>query len=239
MEKQHQIKDIFDEGFTAQRQHRTAKTNPLHKYIHKELIERLGDLKEKPTPFTDYQPISPTLTDSLIKKDYEQGEAPYGLITSILQLQSINNLTVTLQAFHASLKPEGLFMGVMLGGNTLHELRTCLIEAEATLSNGTRPRVIPMMNQETASNHLLQAGFAHPVLDHECVTLTYPDIWELMKALRAMSLANNLKARPRHFTRRKLFERANELYKARYPTKQGGINATFDLFFLHGWKEKD
>lgn len=233
-----QTKEIFDEAFGKHQRRRAATTTPLHEHIHRQLIERLADLKEKPAPFTDFQALSPVFTQELTEQGYKEGQAPYGLILSVLQLQSMNNLPAILKAFHTSLKTDGLFLASILGGNTLHELRTCLIDAETEISGGARPRVIPMIEQETASRYLIKAGFAHSVLDHERITMTYFDIWGLMKALRMMGLTNGLKDRPHHFTQRKLFERAGAIYAARFPTGSGGITATFDVLYMHGWKEK-
>ncbi len=234
MEQPQQIKELFDEEFRF----RVEGPSPLHNYVAAQIVDRLADLKDKPQPFYE-QTAHPSVLSALLKENgYEEGDAPYGLIASGLKLQSMNNKAAYLKAFYTNLKKEGVFMGALLCGDTLHEMKSCLIEAEIEISHGIHPRILPMIDRLSISQLLLQAGFTHPVLDHERVVLTYPDLWALMRALRSMGLSNNLKERTRHFTRRSLFEKANELYKAKYSTNKGGIRATFDILFLHGWKEE-
>lgn len=161
----------------------------------------------------------------------------YNLITSCLTLQSAANLQNELAAIYASLAQGGLFLGVLAGGQTLYELRTCLMEAEVALSGGASPRVHPLPDPETMSRLLLTTGFALPVVDQERVTLTYPDLFALMRDLRAHGQTNNLAERSRRFAPRALFTHAQDIYGARFPAPHGGIAVTVDLVFLHGWKE--
>ncbi len=159
------------------------------------------------------------------------------LITACLTLQTADDLRQELAAIYASLEQGGLFHGVLAGGQTLYELRTCLMEAEVALSGGASPRVHPLPDPETTGNYLVAAGFALPVVDQERVTLTYPDLFALMQDLRRYGFSNTLQARLRRFAPRDLFTRAQDIYAARFPAPDGGIAVTVDLIFLHGWKE--
>ncbi|MDD3181426.1 MAG: hypothetical protein PHD48_01260 [Alphaproteobacteria bacterium] len=162
---------------------------------------------------------------------------PFDLITSCLTLQNANGLQDELAAIYASLTQGGLFLGVLAGGQTLSELRTCFIEAEIGLSGGASPRLPPLPDAETMSRLLPSTGFSLPVVDKERVILTYPDLHALMRDLRRHGCTNSLSERPRHFTNRNLFEVAREIYATRFPAPSGGIVVTVDLIFLHGWRE--
>lgn len=159
----------------------------------------------------------------------------FDLITSSLALHWVNDLPGALAQLQAMLKPEGLFLASLLGGDTLHELRACLMEAEVAVTDGVSPRLAPTLDLATASALLQRAGFHLPVADQESLTLIYPDMFALMRELRGMGETNAHVERLKHPTRRAVFFEAAKLYQERYAVK-GGIKATFTLIFLHGWK---
>lgn len=134
-----------------------------------------------------------------------------------------------------ALRPDGLFLGVTLGGQTLHELRACLAQAEAEITGGLSPRVAPMGELRDLGALLQRAGLALPVADADTLTVTYADAWALMRDLRAMGETNALAQRLRHPTRRALLDRAAKLYQAHFPAEGGRITATFELIYLTGW----
>lgn len=136
-----------------------------------------------------------------------------------------------------ALVPDGLFLAVFPGGETLAELRTALAEAESEVMGGLSPRVAPMADLRDAGGLLQRAGFALPVADVERVQLSYTDAFALMRDLRAMGEANALVARHRAPVPRRLFSRASEIYAAGFadPDNPGRVRATFDLIWLTGW----
>lgn len=134
-----------------------------------------------------------------------------------------------------ALRPDGLFLGVMFGGQTLQELRASLAEAEAQVTGGLSPRVLPMGEIRDLGALMQRAGFALPVADSVTQTVHYPDLAALMSELRAMGETSALAARPRHFTRRAVLTRAEAIYRANFPAPNGRITATFELVFLTGW----
>jgi len=134
-----------------------------------------------------------------------------------------------------ALRPDGLFLAVLPGGRSLHELRACLAEAEARLTGGLSPRVLPMGEIRDLGGLLGRAGLALPVADALTLTASYRDLTHLCADLRTMGEANALAARPRHFTRRSLFAEAARHYAATYPAEDGRIAATYELIFLTGW----
>jgi hypothetical protein len=86
---------------------------------------------------------------------------------------------------------------------------------------------------------LQRAGFALPVADSYTKTALYRDIYHLMRDLRGFGETSALTGRPRHFTRSKLFARANDIYRATYGRPDGLIPATFEVIALTGWAPHD
>ncbi len=157
------------------------------------------------------------------------------LIVSPLSLHTVNDLPGALIQINRALRPDGLFMGAMLGGETLYELRACLADAELELSGGVTPRIAPFADKPQAGALLQRAGFALPVIDSEIVTVTYESIFPLMHDLRFMGEGNAIAERSKNFTRRTLFLRAGEIYKNKFADSDGRIRASFEIIFLLGW----
>ncbi len=159
----------------------------------------------------------------------------FDLIASTLSLHWVNDLPGALIQINRALKPDGLFLAALLGGETLQELRDCLGHAEIEISDGLSPRISPTVDLRDAAGLLQRAGFALPVADSDRITVSYPDAFALMRELRGMGETNALSARPRGFARRGIFLRAAELYHQRYGGPDGRITATFQVLYLHGW----
>ena len=123
----------------------------------------------------------------------------------------------------------------MLGGSTLVELRTVLLEAELIEEGGASPRVSPTAELADVAALLLRTGFAMPVADAEKITVTYRDALALMRDLRGMGETNALAARRRTLLRRATLARAAALYAERFGLPDGRIPATFEILFLSGW----
>jgi NADH dehydrogenase [ubiquinone] 1 alpha subcomplex assembly factor 5 len=162
-------------------------------------------------------------------------DARFDLAASCLALHWNGDLPGALIQLRRVLKPDGLLLAAMLGGNTLVELRTALFEAELEQEGGVSPRVSPTTELGDAAALLQRAGFAMPVADIETITVTYADAFALMRDLRGMGETNALAARRRSFTRRATLARAATLYAERFGRADGRIPATFDIVFLTGW----
>ena len=159
----------------------------------------------------------------------------FDLAVSALSLQTVNDLPGALSQIRRCLKPDGLFLGALLGGQSLQELRQVLAEAEAELTGGASPRVAPFTDLRDLGHLLQRAGFALPVTDIDRVTVRYATVFGLFRDLRAMGLTNALTDRSRRPTGRRLFLRAAEIYAARFADGDGRIRATFDIVCLSGW----
>lgn len=134
-----------------------------------------------------------------------------------------------------ALRPDGLMIAAFPAGRSLHELRSSLAEAEARVTGGLSPRVVPMGEVRDLGGLLQRAGFALPVADVVGVPASYRDILHLAQDLRAMGETNALTARLRRPTRRAIFAEAGALYAATFPAEGGRIAATYELVFLTGW----
>ena len=159
----------------------------------------------------------------------------HDLVIHCLGLHWANDLVGQLIQCRRALMPDGLMLAVALGGRTLHELRSCLAQAESSVTGGLSPRVAPMAEVRDLGALLQRAGFALPVADTVPFEVIYQSIWHLMRDLRAMGEANAMTARLRHPTRRAVLDRAADLYVENFPADQGGITATFELIVLTGW----
>ncbi len=159
----------------------------------------------------------------------------FDLILSILNLHWINDLPGALIQIRQALKPDGLFLGAMLGGATLTQLRQSWLAAEAELEGGASPRVSPMAETLDGAALLQRAGFALPVADNETLTVTYADAFRLMRDLRFMGEANVVTGRRKAFTRRVTLFRMAEIYQQRFADADGRIPASFEVIMLTGW----
>lgn len=162
-------------------------------------------------------------------------EAAIDLILSNLNLHWVNDLPGALLQIHRALKPDGLFLGAMFGGNTLQELRDCLMRAELTETGGVSPRVSPFADVADAAALMQRAGFALPVVDSETITVTYPNMLKLLADLRGMGETNLVVDRLKRPTRRAVIAHAAALYAQDYAGPDGRLKATFQVLFLTGW----
>lgn len=161
--------------------------------------------------------------------------ASVNLVLSPLSLHLANDIPGTLVRIRRALKPDGLFMAAIPGAGTLSELRDVLLAAEAELTGGASPRVIPFADVRDIGALLQRAGFALPVVDVESHTVRYDSLFPLMRDLRAMGMTNPLTGRSRMPVSRRFFLRAAELYAERYGDPDGRIRATFSIIYASGW----
>ena len=131
--------------------------------------------------------------------------------------------------------PDGLFLGAMFGGQTLHELRTALAEAETALTGGLSPRVLPMGDVRELGGLLQRAGFALPVADTRTINVTYTCLADLVRDLRGMGESNALAARNRSIAHRELFKLTEHIYRQHFSDPGGRMTATFEVIYLTGW----
>jgi NADH dehydrogenase [ubiquinone] 1 alpha subcomplex assembly factor 5 len=256
---------VFDRAAVRQHRDRAAADFAEHDFLFREIADRLGDrLQDVDRRFTSVLdlggghgvPISGLDTTTMITGDLSEallrrsgrqrpvtlneellpfGENVFDLAVSTLSLHWVNDLPGALIQICRALKPDGLFLAAILGGNTLIELRHVLLEAEAETTSGTRPHTSPVADVADAGALLQRAGFALPVVDTDTLTVTYTNMFSLMRDLRGMGETNAVAARGRRFMRRDTLFTAAEKYQTLYAGTDGRIPATFQILWLTGW----
>jgi SAM-dependent methyltransferase len=157
------------------------------------------------------------------------------LVISALALQFVNDLPGVLAQIRRALRPDGLLLAAMIGGDTLTELRQCFAVAEAECEGGVSPRVAPLADLRDIGGLLQRAGFALPVTDVDRVVVRYDSAFALMQDLRRMGATNILVERRRAPTRRATLLRMAQIYAERFADPDGRIRATYDVIWLSGW----
>ena len=161
-------------------------------------------------------------------------EASLNLVSSVLSLHFVNDLPGALIQIRRALKPDGLFMAALPGGQTLIELRTAFMMAEEEILGGVSPRIAPMADVKDYGALLQRAGFSLPVVDSDFVNVTYESPLKLMRELRLMGAGNVLTDRLKKPMSRRLLQRVVEIYEQQFST-DGRINATFETIHMSGW----
>jgi SAM-dependent methyltransferase len=162
-------------------------------------------------------------------------DASLDLVVSALALQFVNDLPGTLVQIRRALRPDGLFLAALLGGETLPELRQAMSDAEIECEGGVSPRVAPFADLRDLGALLQRAGFALPVTDIDRVTVRYESVFALMHDLRRMGATNALVERRRTPLRRATLARMSEIYAQRFADDDGRVRATFEVAWLSGW----
>jgi len=157
------------------------------------------------------------------------------LAVSALAFQFVNDLPGVLAQIRRALRPDGLLLAAMLGGDTLTELRQSFAEAEAECEGGVSPRVAPFADLRDVGALLQRAGFALPVTDVDDVVVRYDNVFGLMADLRRMGATNIMIERRRTPTRVATMMRMAQIYRQRFSDPDGRIRATFDVIWLSGW----
>jgi SAM-dependent methyltransferase len=162
-------------------------------------------------------------------------DGAFDLVVSGLALQLVNDLPGTLAQIRRVLRPDGLALVALVGGESLTELRQSWLAAEAETAGGASPRVAPFVDVRDLGALAQRAGFAMPVVDADTVTVTYASPLAVMAELRAMGAGNVLAARRRVPTRRDTLMRAAEFYAQRFGDGAGRVRTTYEILTLTAW----
>jgi SAM-dependent methyltransferase len=243
---------LFDRALLKQRQDRARKSGPVS-FLFDRVAEDFGDrLQAVMRNFADVADVATSgellrgpIADrfkSVTRVDLAAGSenlalAPESLDLAIsaLAFQFVNDLPGVLAQIRRALRPDGLLLAAMIGGDTLTELRQSFAAAEAECEGGVSPRVAPFADLRDIGGLLQRAGFALPVTDVDRVVVRYANAFALMADLRRMGATNVLTERRRTPTRRATMLRMAEIYAGRFADPDGRIRATFDVIWLSGW----
>lgn len=243
---------LFDRALIGARRARAARLGPatfLLDRVTEDLAERLGAVLRDFSAAADIgspdfrlakmlgerMPVSEV---ALLGGDDERldlAPASIDLAVSALALQFANDLPGVLAQLRRALRPDGLFLAALLGGDTLTELRQAFAAAEAEVEGGLSPRVAPFADLRELGALLQRAGFALPVTDVDRLTVRYDNALALMQDLRRMGATNPLTERRRMPLRRQTLIRAVEFYAEHFADPDGRIRATFEVVWLSGW----
>lgn len=162
-------------------------------------------------------------------------DGAFDLVVSALSLQFVNDLPGTLVQIRRALRPDGLFLAALLGGETLTELRHSFAAAESEVEGGVSPRVAPFADLRDLGALLQRTGFALPVTNSDRVIVRYNSAFGLMHDLRRMGATNALADRRRTPLKRATLMRMAEIYAQRFADADGRVRATFEFLWLSGW----
>jgi SAM-dependent methyltransferase len=244
---------LFDRALLRRRQQRAEKLGAvtfLLDRVAEDMVDRLravlrefsgvadiwtpGELLRGPArdQFKSFTHLS---LDELVTETLPFQPESLDLAVSALAFQFVNDLPGVLAQIRRALKPDGLLLAAMIGGDTLTELRQCFAAAEAECEGGASPRVAPFADLRDIGALLQRAGFALPVTDVDRVVVRYASAFALMTELRRMGATNILVERSRRPTRRATLLRMAQIYSERFADPDGRIRATFDVIWLSGW----
>jgi SAM-dependent methyltransferase len=157
------------------------------------------------------------------------------LVVSGLALQFVNDLPGTLIQVRRALRPDGMMIAALIGGDSLTELRQAFAQAESEIEDGVSPRIAPFADVRELGALMQRAGFALPVVDSDRLTVRYPSALALMHDLRRMGATNVLAERRRKPLRRATLKRLEDIYAERFANDDGRLRATFEIVWLSGW----
>ena len=250
------MSNLFDQNVLKQRLKRRLPHWPHHDFLHRHAAtivrDRFYDIKRDFAHMAEiaWQPIVADaalrqskdikVCDDMTPLDSVDGILPltphtYDALVSHMVLHLCDDPGLMLQQYYFALKPDGVFIGSVLGGESLQELRSVLADAEQEMYGGLSPRVHPMMALQDAAALLQQAGFALPVADSERITVTYADLKALLADLRGTGQSNALQRRRKQPLSRAFWQRVEDLYKERFSDERGRLIVTLDVLYLLGW----
>jgi NADH dehydrogenase [ubiquinone] 1 alpha subcomplex assembly factor 5 len=236
---------IFDHKRALLHKARAAKDFAAHDFLFREMEERLQErILEIKREFARKLEISGRpdqlnvefLESEVLQDPRLRGDVEYDLITSAGGLHWVNDLPGVLSQICRALAPDGCFLAILPGGETLKELRVSLEQAELAVRGGISPRVSPFIDVRDAGSLLQRAGFALPVVDSEIITVEYDHPLKLLADLRGMGETNALVSSVKHFTPRHVMMAAMEHYQKHFSNEAGRVLATIELVTLTGWK---
>lgn len=243
---------LFDPGLIAQHlSRRTTRDNFVRDLVFDDLADRLGAYMRDFShavliaPDVDLLPSEVATASGLVHFTPVEAFGPddfpalpegeLDLIVSLLHLQAVNDVPGHMARLRARLKPDGLLLVAMLGGESFAELREAFLAADSAVTGGASARVAPMAQVRDAGGLLQRAGFALPVADVETHTVRYANAFALMAELKTLGAANPLVDRPRHFATRTLLTAAATAYQQAAGDPDGRIRATLEVIWLAGW----
>ena len=237
---------IFDESLLRVRERRAARRTQargesfLLRRVADDLAERMADVNRDFERMLLVAPEGTTVeglpADTVVRRPSEHTRlgleaGGFDIAAALLGPGQVNDLPGALIEMRRALKPDGLLMAAMFGGETLGELRAALYVDDTARRGGVSARVHPTVGHVEAAVLLGRAGLALPVVDFDRFTVRYRDLRTLVEDLRDLGLSNALTSRDSGWLGRDALVRI----AAHYPTEDGKFPATFEVLWLTGW----
>lgn len=160
---------------------------------------------------------------------------------SNLALHWFNDLPGIFKSINNCLKPDGVFLASIFGGETLYELRSSLHLAEQERRGGMAPHISPFTKIRDIGSLLNRAGFTMLTIDTDEMEIGYPSMFEMLNDIKGMGENNAAHNRPLTLSRDVLLS-ASAIYEEMYPKKhpdtgESGVHATYQVIYFIGWKK--
>jgi NADH dehydrogenase [ubiquinone] 1 alpha subcomplex assembly factor 5 len=250
------MKPVFDQALLKQRVQRAHKTRAQADFLFTHtahgIRDRFYDMKRDFPSVAEISWTESVLSDTLKQdkaisdvmcitpSDTQDDILPldvnaYDAVVSHRVLHFAQNPQLMLQQYLFALKPDGVFIGCFVGGESLYELRQVLADAEQEIYGGVSPRIAPMMALQDAAALMQQTGFALPVADYERMTITYADLSSLLRDLRGIGQTNVMYNRRTQPLSRRFWDKVAEIYQRDHVDERGRLVVTLDIVYLLGW----
>uniref|UniRef100_A0A8C5G726 Arginine-hydroxylase NDUFAF5, mitochondrial n=1 Tax=Gouania willdenowi TaxID=441366 RepID=A0A8C5G726_GOUWI len=212
----------------------SGSTSFITEHLSKDVVQRV--VLTNVSPHTKYTHSEiPTMCVSADEEFLPFKENSFDLVLSSMTMHWINDLPGALRQVCSVLKPDGVFLGAMVGGDSLFELRCSLQLSECEREGGFSPHVSPFTSVNDVGNLMSSAGFNLLTVDVDDVRVNYPGFMELMMDLQGMGESNCALNRRSMLHRDSMLATA-AIYKELYGNDDGSIPATFNILFMIGWK---
>ncbi|MDO5648744.1 methyltransferase domain-containing protein [Paracoccus sp. (in: a-proteobacteria)] len=230
------------------RARRSGMADLFHQIAADEVQDRLAEVNRRftdPAIVTGFPEIwAPRFPDARVVADdpvLDLTPGAHDLVIHAMALHWADDPVGQIAQCARALRPDGLFIGVCFGNQTLNEPRAALAQAESQVTGGLSPRVLPMGEIRDLGGLLSRGGLNLPVADVVTQRASYRDLIHLCHDLRAMGETNAMAARLRRPTVRAVFATAAAIMAAHHPDPDdpSRVMATFDLVFLTGWAPAD
>jgi len=259
------IPQIFSLHKIIAHRNRAAKDFAQHSFLHDEIenrmIDRIEDLsgefekvlvlgycsdelilylqQKRETKFIVRQDYSADMGGFVVADLEKLPYAPesFDLIYSNSLLHLANDLPGVLVQIRKSLRPDGVFLASMFGGESLCQLRQAMSAAEEKLYGGMSPHIHPFVDVKTLGSLVQRAAFSNLIADSDLIDIAYDNAKDLMYDLRNMGEANSMMKCGRTLSR-DLLDVIESEYKKNYTDGEGGILSTFDIINITGLATK-
>ena len=126
------------------------------------------------------------------------------------------------------LRPGGIFMFSTLGPDTLKELRGAYAAVDRHV------HINRFVDMHDIGDGLVSTRFADPVMDMECITMSYPDVRALLDDLRSSGARNLNSGRNSALSGKGRFAGCVDHYERL--RKDDRLPATFEVVYGHAWR---